>query len=208
MIKYAVAASGDGTDFQSAVDAQKADQIPLGEIVALFSNKANAGALDRAKKAGIPAYFIDYSSAVTPEQQDKAIMEVLEQSGAEFLFLAGYLKKISPLVIEKMPVYNIHPALDLQRFGGKGMYGLAVHEAVIAAGEKASGATIHQVDKHYDHGKILIQTPNVAVLPNDTADTLQQRVLIEEHKLIPQFLDTLTRKLEEQKQKQNYNSKQ
>jgi phosphoribosylglycinamide formyltransferase-1 len=198
MIKYAVAASGGGTDFQSAVDAQKAGKIPYGEIVALFSNKVNAGALDRAKKAGIPAHFIDHT--VPQEKRDAAILEVLNETGAEFLFLAGYLKRISPAIIERIPVFNIHPALDMVRFGGKGMDGLNVHEAVLAAGETVSGATIHQVDEQYDHGKVLMQTPNVPIFPDDTAETLQQRVLVEEHNLIPQFLDKLTRKLEQQKQ--------
>ena len=197
MIKYAVAASGGGSDFQSAVDGQKAGQIPNGQIVALFSNKVNAGALDRAKKAGIPAHFIDHT--ISQEARDKAILEVLNESGAEFLFLAGYLKKISPAVIAKLPIYNIHPAHDMKKFGGKGMYGLAVHEAVIKAGEKTSGATIHEVDEIYDNGKILMQTPKVPVMDGDTPETLGARVLSAEHKLIPIFLNKLTTKMLEAK---------
>lgn len=197
MIKYLVMASGGGTDFQSAVDAQQAGKIPQGKIVALISNKINAGALERAKMASIPAYFVDHS--VSQEQTDKAILEILKNSGAEFIFLAGYLKKISPVILEQIPVYNIHPALDLKRFGGKDKHGLAVHQAVIDAKEKVSGATIHQCDEQYDNGKILMQTQGVEVLENDTAETLQQRVLVEEHKIIPQFLDKKTKQMETQK---------
>jgi len=200
MIKYAVMASGGGSDFQSAVDAQKAGQIPNGEIVALITNNPHAGAIERANKEGISAFYV--APKGSQEETDKLILKILKDySGAEFVFLAGYLKKISPAILEQLPVYNIHPALDLKRFGGKGMHGLNVHQAVIDAGEKYSGATIHQVDEIYDHGEILMQTPNVPVLAGDTAETLQRRVLAAEHKLIPQFLDRLTQKMQEERNK-------
>lgn len=199
MVYYAIAASGGGTDFQAAVDAQNAGQIPYGKIVALISNKADAKVLERARAANIPGYFIDHT--VSQEETDRAIVKILKDTGAQFLFLAGYLKKITPAILAEVPVYNIHPALDPIRFGGKGMYGKHVHEAVILAGEKFAGATIHEVVEQYDEGKILMQTLPVPVLKEDSAETLQQRVLAEEHKLIPLFLDKLTREMEKKKMK-------
>ena len=187
--KFAVAASGSGTVFQSIIDAH----IPHGEVVALISSRADAGALDRARAADIPAFYIDHT--MPQKQIDAAIIKVLKDSGAQFLFLAGYLKKVSPAILAEVPVYNIHPALDLERFGGKGMYGQNVHQAVIDAGEKHSGATIHEVNAEYDRGKILAQTSRVAVLPDDTAETLQKRVQAKEYKLVTKFISEFTRNM-------------
>ena len=199
MVKYAVMASGSGTDFQSAVDAQAAGKIPHGEIVALISNKINSGALARARRAGIPAYFVDHIRS--QECIDREIIKILKDSGAEFVFLAGFLKKVGPAILDIMPVYNIHPAIDLGRFGGRGMHGLNVHQAVIDAGESATGATIHRCGVQYDSGAVLMQTPRIAILKTDTAESIQQRVLYEEHKLIPQFLNKLTSEMEVRKNK-------
>ena len=188
-IKFAVFASGSGTVFQSIIDAK----IPHGEIVALISNKADAGAIQRAKEAGIPAYFVDHTK---PQNEiDTEIIKILKDSEAQFIFLAGYLKKVSPAVLAEVKAYNVHPALDLHKFGGTGMYGLRVHQAVIDAKEQFTGATIHEVNAEYDRGEILKQSREVAVLKTDTAETLQQRVLEREYKLVPKFLDELTKKM-------------
>ncbi|MDR0850433.1 MAG: phosphoribosylglycinamide formyltransferase [Christensenellaceae bacterium] len=203
MIKFAVFASGGGTDFQSIIDAKAAGIISHGQIAALISNKADAGVLERARKADISAFYVDHT--ISQENTDAEILKILKQTDAQFVFLAGYLKKISPAILDAVPVYNIHPAIDLKRFGGKGMYGLNVHTAVIAAGEKFTGATIHSVNEIYDDGKILMQTPKVPVLSTDTPETLQQRVLAEEHKLIPQFIDILTREMDQKQQPNNKN---
>lgn len=192
-IKYAVAASGGGTVFQALIDGHTAGSIPNGEIVALISNKKDAGALERARTAGIPAHFIDHTA--TQEEIDEAIIKVLKNSGAQFVFLAGYLRKITPTILAYCPVYNIHPALDLQRFGGLGMYGLRVHQAVIDAKEPFTGATIHEVIEQYDQGTIIRQSKEVAVLKNDTAESLQKRVLEKEYRLAVKVIDQLTTKM-------------
>ena len=175
MKKFAVAASGNGSNLQVMIDAGF-------KPVAVLSNKEEAFALQRAKAANIPAFHID-------PKNDEQIIKILKDSGAEFLFLAGYLQKISPAVINALPIYNIHPALDLHKFGGKGMYGIHVHKAVIDSGELFTGATIHRVDENYDEGAILRQTPPVKVEPSDTPQILQAKVLAEEHKLVVDFLD-------------------
>jgi len=185
-VKFAVAASGNGTVFQSIIDAVRDGSIPNGEIACVFTDNPEAGVLKRAKDADVPSFYIDHK--LLPEQRDDAILDVLQKTGAEFLFLAGYLKKISPRLIANLSIYNTHPAHDLERFGGKGMYGIRVHEAVIAAGAKTTGATIHRVDENYDTGAIVMQTPPVKVLPSDTGETLQQKVLAEEYKLVPKFI--------------------
>jgi phosphoribosylglycinamide formyltransferase-1 len=203
MIKYAVAASGGGSNFQAAIDAQEAGKIPYGKIVALLSDKVDSGALERARKHDIPAHFVDHT--VSQEQRDAALLEILRGSGAQFLMLTGYLKKISPAILDELPVYNIHPALDLHKFGGKGMYGMNVHTAVIVAGEKYSGATLHRATAIYDDPEqIIMQTPPIGITKKDTPETLQQKVLVAEHLLIPKFLDKLTRDMtKEQKSLQN-----
>jgi len=188
-IKYAVFASGSGTVFGSIIDAQ----LTHGEITALVSNKKDSGAMERARTAGIPAYFVDHTKP--QEEIDKAIIEILKDTGAQFVFLAGYLKKITPTVLAHTKVYNVHPALDLHKFGGKGMYGLHVHQAVINAKEQFTGATIHEVNAEYDRGEILKQSKEVAVLATDTAETLAQRVLEKEYRLVPKFLDKLTKEM-------------
>lgn len=193
MVKYAIAASGNGTVFQSIIDAQNRGNIPNGKIVALISNKETAGAMDRARQANIPAYYIDHTG--TQEQTDAHIIKILHDSGAQFLFLAGYLKKITPAILAKVPVYNTHPALDLHKFGGQGMYGIRVHQAIIDAGCKFTGSTIHQVNENYDQGAILMQSKQVTVHPTDTSESLQLRVLEKEYSLVPQFIDSITTKM-------------
>ena len=172
--KFAVMLSGNGSNLQAMIDGGFAP-------VAVLSNKENAYGLERASVAGIPAYVID-------PKDDQQILDILKSSGAEFLFLAGYLQKISPAIINHLPIYNIHPATDLHRFGGKGMYGIKVHEAIIAEKEPYTGATIHRVDENYDEGAIIMQTPPVVVEPEDTAQSLASKVLAEEHKLVLRFL--------------------
>ena len=186
MIKYAIAASGKGTIFHAVINAQRASKIPHGQIVALITDTADAGAMGRAQAANISSHFIDHTQI--QEDIDKAIIKVLKSSGAQFLFLTGFKQKISPTVLKEVPVYNTLPALDLGKFGR--LHGIDVHQAVIKARRKFTGATIHEVG-----GKTLMQTSYIDVLKDDTPEALQKRVQTEEYKQAIKFLDNLTRKM-------------
>jgi len=187
-------ASGCGSNFQSIMEAQKTGHINHGKCVALISNKINSGAMTRAKIEKIPALFVDHT--ISQKHTDKAILEIIKKHKVDFIFLAGYLCKVSPDILKKLPVYNVHPALDLRKFGGLGMYGLNVHKAVIESGEKASGATIHQVNEIYDNGRILAQTPKIEIHHADTAEVLQYKITMEEWKLVPQFINKLCKAMD------------
>ncbi|MFN3269317.1 MAG: phosphoribosylglycinamide formyltransferase, partial [Candidatus Kapaibacteriota bacterium] len=145
------------------------------------------------RREGIPAYHISSKQYPTEEELDKAILETLIKHNVNIVCLAGYMKKVGPKVLNyfKNRVLNIHPAL-LPKFGGKGMFGKFVHEAVLNAGEKESGCTVHLVDEIYDHGRILGQKI-VPVYPDDTVETLAQRVLEQEHKLYPEVLQKIAK---------------
>ncbi|MBT8396108.1 MAG: phosphoribosylglycinamide formyltransferase [Gemmatimonadetes bacterium] len=192
-VSVAVFASGGGSNFQSLLDYLP-DDGP-GRIDLLISDRESAGALDRAEKAGVGQQIIPVKGrsldAVALET-----LEVLEEHEIDVVLLAGYLRLIPPVVVQAFPklILNIHPAL-LPAFGGKGMWGHHVHEAVLASGATFSGPTIHFVDEEYDTGAILAQWP-VPVLPGDTPDTLAARVLKVEHILYPLAADHLCRAVE------------
>jgi len=190
--KIAVFISGGGTNLQSLIDASKEGRLSA-EIVLVVSSKANAYGLERAKNAGIDTFVFKMKNYPGREEAEKDLLEMLQEYGVEYIALAGYLKLIPASLIKKYRhrIANIHPAL-LPKYGGKGMYGHHVHEAVIAAGDKESGATVHIVDEIYDHGKILIQE-KVPVMPDDDADKLAARVLKIEHKIYPTALENLIR---------------
>jgi phosphoribosylglycinamide formyltransferase-1 len=154
----------------------------------VISNNASAGALDIARRESIPAFHLSSKTHPAPGLLDRAITQTLQQHGAELVVLAGYMKKIGPFLLDayKNRIINIHPSL-LPKFGGQGMYGMNVHTAVIAAGEKTTGATVHLVEGEYDSGKILGQR-EVKVLPADTPQSLAARVLDAEHSL---YVDVL-----------------
>lgn len=156
--------------------------------VLLITNNSDCRARERAIQFGFPTAHI--SSVTHPDDKDRveAIIEALESSGANIIVLAGYMKKLPEEAVEKYRgrILNIHPAL-LPKFGGAGMYGINVHEAVLEAGEKFSGATVHLVDEQYDRGKILTQA-SVPVLDGDTPESLAERVLKVEHELFPETL--------------------
>lgn len=156
----------------------------------VISNNSSSGALERAKNAGIPSYHISSKQFGSDDALDKAIADTLERHKVDLVILAGYMKIVGHEILERYRgrVLNIHPAL-LPKFGGKGMYGRFVHEAVLAAGEIESGPTVHLVDEVYDHGRILAQSV-VPVLPGDDTDSLAARVLEQEHVLYP---DTIRR---------------
>ena len=173
--KVAVLVSGGGTNLQALIDKIAAGELPEAEIVKVISSKDGAFALERAVRAGIPA-------AVAKSQAD--VLAELQSSGADMVVLAGYMKVLSPEIIEnyRNRIINIHPSL-IPKYCGKGFYGIRVHRAVIAGGEKESGATVHYVDEGVDTGRIILQE-KVPVLPGDTPEELAARVLVTEHRLL------------------------
>jgi phosphoribosylglycinamide formyltransferase-1 len=182
-------ASHGGSNMQAILDACAAGRLDAVPCVAI-SNNSDSMALQRARMAGIPAYHI--SGTTHPgEAEDREILRVLRVHGADTVVLAGYMKKLGPetLAAYEGRVLNIHPAL-LPKYGGQGMYGRRVHEAVLAAGETVTGVTVHVVDALYDHGRILAQC-EVAVAPGDTPETLAARVLAYEHRLYPETLQRI-----------------
>ena len=190
MKRIAIFASGGGSDMQSLVDGCESGLID-GKVVAVVTNKDGIGALDRAKKHGIESKVFKLADYKDAEDRDRAIIDYLVQKDVELVVLAGYLAIVTPSLVDKYrgKIINIHPSL-IPKFCGKGMYGLKVHTAVIAAGEKESGATVHFVDEGADTGEIIAQV-KVPVLEGDTPQTLQERVLEQEHILLPSVVAKL-----------------
>lgn len=180
-------ASGSGTNFQSVIDAINEGKINA-TITGLIVNKPGTGAADRAKKNGIPVEILAPSSFETSEAYESVLLNTLKHWQPDLIVLAGYMLKIPERIIEVYPeqIINIHPSL-LPKFGGKGFYGLKVHQAVLEAGETETGCSVHLVDEKYDQGPILAQR-KVAVKENDTPETLAKRVLKHEHELLPEVI--------------------
>lgn len=183
-MNIAVFASGRGSNFQAILNAIDAGTLPA-HIAVLISNKSDAGAMEIARSRGIPAHHISQKRFPTEDALADAMLDVLTGQRADLIVLAGYLKRIPARVVQQYRnrILNIHPAL-LPSFGGEGMYGHRVHEAVIASGVKVTGATVHLVDEEYDRGPIVEQR-TVGVDRNDTPDTIAQKVLKIEHELFP-----------------------
>lgn len=189
MMRIGVLVSGGGSNLQAIIDAAQAGILKgLAEVAVVISNRPGVYALERAKKNNIPAVYMDRKQYTDSACFCASMLDEMQKYHVDMVCLAGYLSKIEPNLIAayRGKILNIHPAL-LPRFGGKGMYGHHVHEAVLAGGEKESGPTVHVVDEHYDHGLIILQE-KVPVLPGDTADTLAARVLEIEHKLYPEAI--------------------
>ena len=170
MFSIAVFASGSGSNAENLVSHFKDSTV--GRISLILSNKKDAYVLQRAERLGIP-----YSTFTYKEFQDPdSILPILERYHIDFILLAGFLLKVPEYLLAKYPerILNIHPAL-LPKYGGKGMYGEHVHQAVIAAGEKQSGITIHVIDQNYDCGKTIYQSV-CSVSDDDTADTLAAKI--------------------------------
>lgn len=194
MKKIAVMFSGNGTDFQALIDGQKAQAFD-GHIVVAVTSNGKAYGIERAKAAGIPCYVCRKADYADETERDKAVLEIFERYGAELVVLAGYLGILTAPLIDRYrrAIINIHPAL-LPKFGGKGMFGLHVHEAVIAAGEKQSGATVHYSDGGIDTGEIILQRA-LDVLDTDTPESLQKRILEQiEHPLLVEAVALLCKK--------------
>lgn len=169
-INLAVFASGSGTTLQAIIDSIEAGKLDA-KINIVVSNNPEAYALERAKKAGIPIYVI---TSKGKENIDNELYEELKKYEINLIVLAGYLKMIGDKLLDKYRIINTHPSL-LPKFGGKGMHGMHVHQAVIDAKEKISGVTVHFVNNEYDKGNIIRQT-TVEVLENDDADSLSSKV--------------------------------
>ncbi|MCD6162923.1 MAG: phosphoribosylglycinamide formyltransferase [candidate division Zixibacteria bacterium] len=185
MLKLAVFISGGGTNLQALIDAC-ADKSIEAEIKTVISNNSKAYGLERAKKAGIPTFHISKFKYPNDNDYLAALRNVLKQNEIELIVLAGYMKLLPSAIINDYHehIINIHPAL-LPKYGGKGMYGMNVHKAVIQAKDNFSGATVHVVDEIYDHGAILIQR-QVPVMKDDTPESLAARVLEVEHQILPE----------------------
>lgn len=184
MEKIAILASGTGTNAERII-RYFAEQ-KTAEVAVVITNKAQAGVVERAGRLGIPAVYLTGEAFEGGE-----LMRVLDRYGVGFVVLAGFLKKVPDAVLQAYPdrIVNIHPAL-LPKFGGKGMYGNRVHEAVLAAGEAISGITIHYINEHYDEGGVIYQA-TCPVLPEDTPDTLAQRVHSLEYACYPRVIEDL-----------------
>lgn len=196
MINIAVLVSGGGTNLQALIDAQ-GKVLKHGKIKLVISSKPDVYALQRAKQASIDHCVIAKRDYTTQEEFSNAILQQLQSYQIDMIVLAGYLSILDETIIRAYPnrIINIHPSL-IPSFCGKGYYGLKVHEAALHYGVKVTGATVHIVNEIPDGGKILLQKA-VDILPSDTPETLQQRVMEEaEWKLLPQATEMIAKELE------------
>lgn len=187
MIKIAVFASGGGSNLQALIDAQENGLYPKGQIRLVFSNVPEAQALQRAENHKIESVAIASKGFPgTREEYDQEILRLCQAKKIDLICLAGYTRIMTPVLIKPylFKMMNIHPAL-LPKFGGPGMYGHFVHEAVVKAKEKETGATVHFVTEGIDAGPVILQG-DVKVHPNDTPLTLAERVLKVEHQIYPE----------------------
>ena len=188
--RVAVFISGGGTNLQSLIDASKSGALSA-EIALVVSSRRDAHGLERAARENIESFVFKMKKHALPDKAGEELLARLREREIKFIALAGYLSLLPSNLVRayRNRIVNIHNAL-LPKFGGRGMFGHHVHEAVLAAGEKESGPTVHLVDEIYDNGKILDQV-NVPVLPDDTPDSLAARVLEQEHMLYPRVLQKL-----------------
>lgn len=183
--RLAVLLSGGGTTLQNLIDRIAAGRLAA-EIAVVVASRAEAYGLERARAAAIPALAVPRKGHADPQAFNDALHAALAPYAADLVVLAGFLSLFEPRERYAGRVMNIHPAL-IPAFCGTGFYGHRVHEAVLAAGVKVSGCTVHFADEHYDHGPIILQGC-VPVLDDDTPDTLAARVLALEHELYPQAI--------------------
>lgn len=191
-MRLGVLASHEGTTLQAVLDAIAAGRLPA-RVAVVVSNNGSAGALRRARDAGVPTAHLSSVTHPDPDALDAAIAETLARAGVDVVFLAGYMKKLGPRVLRAYAgrILNTHPSL-LPRHGGQGMYGNRVHEAVLAAGDTETGASVHLVDADYDTGPVVAQC-RVPVLPGDSVADLAARVQAEERELVVGTLAKMAR---------------
>ena len=197
--RCAVLVSGGGTNLQALIDAERAGKLPHVEFKSVIASRPDAYALTRAEKAGIPGYVVA-RKGMTQEAFEQGILNLLEKDDIQLIILAGFMSILSEDFVKRYPrrILNVHPAL-LPAFGGKGYYGLHVHEAALARGVKVTGATVHYVNEIADGGEIILQKA-VNVEPGDTPATLQRRVMEQaEWILLPQATEIVAARLEHER---------
>jgi phosphoribosylglycinamide formyltransferase 1 len=182
-LRIGVLASHEGTTLQAILDACESGEI-TGRVVTVISNNSDSGALRRARAAGAEAVHLSSKTHPEPGALDAAVSHALTRNQVDVVMLAGYMKKLGPALLERYRgrILNTHPAL-LPKFGGQGMYGMRVHEAVLRAGETESGPSVHLVDAEYDTGRVLAQA-QVPIETGDTPETLAARVQERERRLV------------------------
>jgi|SRR5687768_104289 len=186
MTRVAVLASGSGTNLQAILDHQSAlGAAAVARVVLVASDQPNVGALQRARNAGITALHLDRTARTS------GLSTILDAHRIELVVLAGYLRLVPADVVSRFRgrILNVHPAL-LPAFGGPGMFGHHVHEAVIASGARLTGPTVHFVDERFDEGPVIVQM-HIPVDPTDTPESLARRVLAVEHKLYPAVVEAV-----------------
>ena len=189
-IAVAVLVSGGGTNLQAILDAERRGELSHAEVKVVVSSRADAYALERARAAGVEAVAVERRKCTSQEEFEDGIERAIKNAGAEIIVLAGFMSILSGRFTSRYPerIINVHPSL-IPKFCGKGFYGLKVHEAVLAAGEKTTGATVHYVNEIPDGGRIIFQK-EVAVKEGDTPETLQKRVMQEaEWQLLPRAVE-------------------
>ena len=187
MVKIGVLVSGGGTNLQALLDARKRGEIPDGEISLVIASRKKAYALERARMAGVPALALPRRDYEDPADYDAALLTALQEAGVELVVLAGFLCVLGEKMLKGYEgrIVNVHPSL-IPAFCGDGFYGLHVHEAALERGVKVTGATVHFVSPECDGGPIVLQKA-VEVLPDDTPEVLQRRIMEQcEWKLLPQ----------------------
>ena len=197
--KIAVFVSGGGTNLQALIDAANAGALPSGEIVLVLASSPKAFALERAAKAGIPSAVVSAKTEGSQAAAEEKMNALLKEYGVELIVLAGYLSILSEDFTRRWDrrILNIHPSL-IPAFCGKGYYGLRVHEEALRRGVKVTGATVHFVNEIPDGGEILLQQA-VEVLPGDTPEVLQRRVMEQaEWKLLPRAAELVSKQLLEE----------
>ena len=195
--RIAVFVSGGGTNLEALLKAQESGAIPHGEIVLVCASNETAYALTRAANHGVPGVAVPRKQ-MTQEAFEAVISEKLAEYDVDIIVLAGFLSILSADFVKQWPerIINVHPSL-IPSFCGKGMYGLKVHEAALAKGVKVTGATVHLVNEIPDGGRILLQKA-VEILPNDTPEVLQRRVMEQaEWVLLPQAAELLSKQITE-----------
>lgn len=198
--KIAVLVSGGGTNLQALLDAQQSGLLTDGEIVLVIASNAKAYALTRAAQAGVPAVVCSRKELGSQAAFEAAIYQTLADHGVELIVLAGFMSILSEDFTSRWPrrILNVHPSL-IPSFCGKGYYGLKVHEAALAYGVKVTGATVHFVNEVPDGGEILLQKA-VEVLPGDTPEVLQRRVMEQaEWILLPQATQMISEEIRREK---------
>lgn len=180
-IAILVSGKGRGTNMEAIIRACQSGVIPQSEVVLVVGTRPDAPALARAEALGVPTMIVNPRDFPDDSAYGDTLLWVLERVQPDLICLAGYMRLLPECVVKAYPnrIMNIHPAL-LPQFGGKGMYGLRVHEAVLQSGAKETGCTVHFVDEHYDTGPIILQRA-IPVLEGDTPETLAERLLPVEH---------------------------